>query len=101
MTIGERVPDAVAISAPVFDASGRVVAALTIGGIASRYERDALVADALAVMEAATEISAELGYRTSAERLKAREQLTTEGSRAAEALERMCAEAWDRRGAAG
>ena len=101
VTIGERVPDAVAISAPVFDASGRVVAALTIGGIASRYERDALVADALAVMEAATEISAELGYRTSAERLKAREQLTTEGSRAAEALERMCAEAWDRRGAAG
>ena len=74
VTIGERVPDAVAISAPVFDASGRVVAALTIGGIASRYERDALVADALAVMEAATEISAELGYRTSAERLKARKQ---------------------------
>ena len=35
VTIGERVPDAVAISAPVFDAGGRVVAALTIGGIAS------------------------------------------------------------------
>ena len=55
VTIGERVPDAVAISAPVFDASGRVVAALTIGGIASRYEREALVADALAVMEAAAD----------------------------------------------
>ena len=40
VTIGERVPDAVAISAPVFDAGGRGVAALTIGGIASRYERE-------------------------------------------------------------
>ena len=64
VTIGERVPDAVAISAPVFDAEGRVVAALTIGGIASRYERDALVAHALAVIEAAAGISAELGHRT-------------------------------------
>ncbi len=101
VTIGERVPDAVAISAPVSDASGRVVAALTIGGIASRYERDALVADALAVMEAAATISAELGHRTSAERVKAREQIATDGSRAALALERMCAEAWDGRAAAG
>jgi IclR family acetate operon transcriptional repressor len=94
VTIGERVPDAVAISAPVFDAEGRVVAALTIGGIASRYERDALVAHALAVIEAAAGISAELGHRTGPEQTKTREQLSTEGSRARAALDEMCAEAW-------
>ena len=94
VTIGERVPDAVAISAPVFDAEGRVVAALTIGGIASRYERDALVAHALAVIEAAAAISAELGHRTGPEQIKTQEQLATEGSRARVALDEMCAEAW-------
>jgi DNA-binding IclR family transcriptional regulator len=94
VTIGERVPDAVAISAPVFDAEGRVVAALTIGGIASRYERDALVAHALAVIEAAAGISAELGHRTGPEQIKTQEQLATEGSRARVALDEMCAEAW-------
>ncbi len=94
VTIGERVPDAVAISAPVFDAEGRVVAALTIGGIASRYERDALVAHALAVIEAAAGISAELGHRTGPEQVKTLEQLATEGSRARVALDEMCAEAW-------
>lgn len=94
VTIGERVPDAVAISAPVFDAEGRVVAALTIGGIASRYERDSLLADALSVVDAAAGISAELGYRAGPERSKTREQLATEGSRARTALEEICAEAW-------
>ena len=93
VTIGERVPDAVAISAPVFDAEGRVVAALTIGGIASRYERDALVAHALAVIEAAAGISAELGHRTGPEQVKTHE-LATEGSRARVALDEMCAAAW-------
>ena len=94
VTIGERVADAVALSAPVFDAGGRGVAALTIGGIASRYERDALVAHALAVIEAAAGISAELGHRTGPEQVKTQEQLATEGSRARVALDEMCAEAW-------
>ena len=98
MTLGERVPDAVAISAPVFDAGGRVVAALTIGGIASRYERERLVADASAVMRVAATISAELGQRNDAARIEAREEIAIEGSPRREALEQACTAAWEHRG---
>ncbi len=59
---GERVPDAVAISAPVFDADGRCVAALTISGVASRYQEDRLDEDSRAVRETAEAISADLGW---------------------------------------
>jgi IclR family transcriptional regulator, acetate operon repressor len=62
VSLGERVPDAVAISAPVFDPEGRAVAALTISGIASRYSRERLVADSVAVREVAQAISVDLGY---------------------------------------
>ena len=98
VTLGERVPDAVAISAPVFDAGGRVVAALTIGGIASRYERERLVADASAVMRVAATISAELGQRNDAARIEAREEIAIEGSPRREALEQACTAAWEHRG---
>jgi DNA-binding IclR family transcriptional regulator len=101
VTLGERVPDAVAISAPVFEAGGRVVAALTIGGIASRYQRDGLVADALAVTGVAAAISAELGHREPPERIEAREQLADPDSERRHALERMCEAAWNGRGAGG
>lgn len=66
VTHGERVTDAVAISAPVFDASGRAVAALTISGVASRYEPDRVNEDSAAVREAAEAISADLGRAPSA-----------------------------------
>jgi DNA-binding IclR family transcriptional regulator len=62
VTHGERVPDAVAISAPVFDAGGRAVAALTISGVASRYEADRVDEDSAAVRRAADAISADLGW---------------------------------------
>jgi DNA-binding IclR family transcriptional regulator len=62
VSLGERVPDAVAISAPVRDAAGATVAALTISGIASRYGRERLLADALAVRRVAEAISVDLGY---------------------------------------
>jgi DNA-binding IclR family transcriptional regulator len=62
VSLGERVPDAVAISAPVLDPEGRAVAALTISGIASRYPRERLIADALMVREVAQAISVDLGY---------------------------------------
>jgi DNA-binding IclR family transcriptional regulator len=62
VSLGERVPDAVAISAPVFDPDGRAVAALTISGIASRYPRERLIADALRVREVAQVISVDLGH---------------------------------------
>jgi DNA-binding IclR family transcriptional regulator len=61
VTHGERVPDAVAISAPVFDAGGRAVAALTISGVASRYEPGRVEEDAAAVKRYADAISADLG----------------------------------------
>jgi DNA-binding IclR family transcriptional regulator len=62
VTYGERVPDAVAISAPVFDAGGRAVAALTISGVASRYEAERVDEDVDAVRRAADAISADLGW---------------------------------------
>ena len=85
VTVGERVPDAVAISAPVFDAEGRAVAALTISGIASRYPRERLVADALAVRQVAEAISVDLGYPP-----PARHSLDDPEGAARRALEAMC-----------
>ena len=61
VTMGERVPEAVAISAPVFGADGRVVAALTISGVASRYEPARVEGDSKAVRRYAEAISADLG----------------------------------------
>jgi DNA-binding IclR family transcriptional regulator len=86
VTLGERVREAVAISAPVHDAEGRVVAALTISGIASRYEPERLVADAVAVRRVAELISAELGGSRGNGADPAGDQ----------ALERLCRSAWDR-----
>ena len=87
MTRGERVPDAVAISAPILDAGSRTVAALTISGIASRYEPGRLSEDARAVRETAEAISAELGHRASERDEQARRS-------AADALEEICERAW-------
>lgn len=89
VTLGERVPDAVAISAPVFDADGRSVAALTISGIASRYERERLTDDALAVRKVAEAVSADLGHRPDAP-----SELADPGSRARRALDTQCDAAW-------
>jgi IclR family transcriptional regulator, acetate operon repressor len=61
VTMGERVPEAVAISAPIFDADGRVAAALTISGVASRYEARRVDRDAKLVRRCANAISADLG----------------------------------------
>jgi IclR family transcriptional regulator, acetate operon repressor len=69
VTYGERVPDAVAISAPVFDAGGRAVAALTISGVASRYEAERVDEDSVAVRRAADAISADLGWDRAEERV--------------------------------
>jgi DNA-binding IclR family transcriptional regulator len=61
VTMGERVPEAVAISAPVFDADGQAVAALTISGVASRYPAERVHQDARAVRRYANAISGDLG----------------------------------------
>jgi IclR family transcriptional regulator, acetate operon repressor len=90
VSLGERVPDAVAISAPVFDAGGRAVAALTISGIASRYTREQLGVDALRVKEAAEAISTDAGAR-----LGPQPDLGTTSGPARRALETMCDSAWE------
>jgi DNA-binding IclR family transcriptional regulator len=89
VTNGERVPEAVAISAPVFDADGRVVVALTISGIASRYTREQLSADALRVTEVAAAISADAGSRD-----RSGKDLADADSPARRAVEEMCDAAW-------
>ena len=89
VTLGERVPDAVAISAPVCDADGRVVAALTISGIASRYRRERLTEDALAVKRVADAISADAGFRVTAPAA-----LESPRGAARRALKAICDTAW-------
>lgn len=71
VSMGERVPEAVAISAPVFDADGRAVAALTISGVASRYEPERVDEDSAAVRRYADAISADLGREPAAQRAAA------------------------------
>ena len=93
VSVGERVPDAVAISAPVRDAEGRTVAALTISGIASRYGRERLLSDALAVRRVAEAISVDLGYPPAAD-----SGLEDPASAARRALETMCVTAAGRAG---
>ena len=93
VSVGERVPDAVAISAPVRDAEGRTVAALTISGIASRYGRERLLSDALAVRRVAEAISVDLGYPPPAD-----SRLEDPASAASRALETMCVTAAARAG---
>jgi DNA-binding IclR family transcriptional regulator len=93
VSVGERVPDAVAISAPVRDAEGRTVAALTISGIASRYGRERLRSDALAVRRVAEAISVDLGYPPPAD-----SSLDDPAGAARRALETMCMTAAGRAG---
>ena len=61
------------------------MAALTISGIASRYGRERLLADALAVRRVAEAISVDLGYPPPAD-----SDLDDPASAARQALEAMC-----------
>ncbi len=56
------------VGAPVRDESGRVRAALSIAGPATRLGRDVMKDRASAVMRTAAELSAVLGYRPRADR---------------------------------
>jgi IclR family transcriptional regulator, acetate operon repressor len=93
VTLGERVPDAVAISAPVFDAGGRAVAALTISGVAPRYTRERLGDDALRVREVADAISTDAGCRQ-----PPGPDLSSASGAAQRALEAICDSAWEAAG---
>ena len=59
-TVGELTPDVAAISVPLRDSNGTVVAALSIAGLASRFSEDGLPALISVTRQAADEISAQL-----------------------------------------
>jgi IclR family acetate operon transcriptional repressor len=62
-SIGDVTIGACALAAPVFDASGRVVAAVSLRGPEIRMGKDRLVKMAPLVMETARSISSALGYQ--------------------------------------
>jgi DNA-binding IclR family transcriptional regulator len=86
---GERVPEAVAVSAPIFDGSGAVLCALTLSGVASRFDRGRLLLAAQAVKAAAEAISVEFGYVPAPGEPRA-EQLLDPTSEAYALLTEMC-----------
>ena len=49
VSLGERVREAIAVTAPIFGNDGRVHCALTISGLASRFDRDRVLLAAQAV----------------------------------------------------
>jgi DNA-binding IclR family transcriptional regulator len=79
---GERVDDAVAVSAPLRDRNARVVAAVTVSGVASRFGREELLATVRATGECAAAISRELGWASA----QGADSSTTETDRAYDLL---------------
>jgi len=67
VTLGERDPDAAAISAPVFDASDELIGALTISGLRSRFTADAIRQLTKALLRTVSKLEAELGYTANKE----------------------------------
>jgi DNA-binding IclR family transcriptional regulator len=90
---GERVPDAIAISAPVFDGYGNVACAITISGVASRWDRDRMFIGAQALKDASVAVSRELGHHPGAGEPTA-EALRDPASEAYRLLSDMCDETW-------
>lgn len=63
VSAGERVPEAIAVSAPVFGGDGRLACALTVSGVASRWNHERMLAAALSVQAAAERVSRDAGHR--------------------------------------
>lgn len=95
---GQRVPGAVAISAPVFTASGQTVAALTISGVAVRWDRARLIEAAVAVRDAAETASARLGGPAAIAGRGSLVDLRNEESEAFQSLLRLIDDSWPREG---
>jgi DNA-binding IclR family transcriptional regulator len=92
---GQRVAEAIAISAPVFAEGGRLAAAMTVSGVASRWDREHLAEAGVAVKEAAEEVSRQLGYTAPAGAPRASD-LNDPQSEPGQSFERLCDEVWDR-----
>jgi DNA-binding IclR family transcriptional regulator len=90
---GERVEAAIAASAPVFDDGGDILCALTISGVASRFDVDRLMLAACAVKSAADAVSRELGFVPDPHAPTV-EELERPGSEPFQVLAEMCRTAW-------
>jgi DNA-binding IclR family transcriptional regulator len=92
---GQRVAESVAIAAPVIAEGGRLAAALTISGLASRWDRERSLEAAAAVKGAAEEVSRQLGYLPSPGSPRASD-LAQPASEPARAFGRLFDAAWGR-----
>lgn len=92
---GERVPDAIAVSAPLFEAPNQLGGALTISGPASRFDEAGLPAAAVLVKDHAERISAALGQRPR-EGVPTARELGDPATPEHSLLREMCARAWRR-----
>ena len=81
------------MSAPLFDARHHLVGALTISGVASRWNRDRMFLAGQAVKQAAEEISRELGHHAPPDATAAA-QLQDPDSRVYRLFSEMCDETW-------
>ena len=61
VSIGEREPDAAGISAPVFDADGTVLGALTISGVVTRFTPEAVAGFSAVMRQAVADLDREFG----------------------------------------
>lgn len=93
LSLGERVPAAIAISAPVFDGDGRLACALTVSGVASRWDRDRMLTAGQAVKAAAERVSRDVGHRPP-EGDPTAAALENPGSEAYASLKGQCDEIW-------
>ncbi len=63
ISFGEWIEDAAGVAAPIFDQSGEVVAAISISGPSSRFNRDNVGQYCIQVKQVAARISESMGYR--------------------------------------
>jgi DNA-binding IclR family transcriptional regulator len=61
-SVGETVPGAAALAAPIMDSTGRAIAALNITGPADRLDADAIAAAVPLLREAVSRVVQHLGY---------------------------------------
>jgi IclR family transcriptional regulator, KDG regulon repressor len=64
VSIGEWIEDAAGVAAPIFDASGQVIAALSISGPTSRFTKENINRYCAEVKRVAAQISERMGYET-------------------------------------
>lgn len=91
---GERVPEALAISAPIFDGDGKAVNALTISGLASRWDRDRTFFAAQAVKDSGDAVSREIGHHLLSAQASTANALKDPDSEPYGLLSEMCDAVW-------